>query len=128
VLAVAEAHELPAHVVVYLLMALCLYADDDYEEAAAKLTGMLSCLPGSRWQAPPGVRSPGAAEVRPGEGGVRPGPRGCYMPSSCLRKIFEVRSAAVGAFEDLEELSADGSLEAALCVAGGLPSAILRAT
>ncbi|PZH09240.1 IS4 family transposase [Streptomyces sp. NTH33] len=56
-IAVTEAHEvrvrkLPAHVVVYLLMALCLYADDDYEEVAEKLTGMLSYLPGSRWQAP----------------------------------------------------------------------------
>ncbi|MFE4955961.1 transposase domain-containing protein [Streptomyces sp. NPDC056653] len=37
---------------VYLLMALCLYGDDDYEEVAEKLNGMLSCLPGSRWQAP----------------------------------------------------------------------------
>ncbi|MFI1291771.1 IS4 family transposase [Streptomyces sp. NPDC020792] len=56
-IAVTEAYEqrvrkLPAHVVVYLLMALCLYADDDYEEVAEKLTGMLSYLPGSRWQAP----------------------------------------------------------------------------
>jgi hypothetical protein len=62
-IAVTEAHEvrvrkLPAHVVVYLLMALCLYADDDYEEVAEKLTGMLSYLPGSRWQALPAERSP----------------------------------------------------------------------
>lgn len=56
-IAVTGAHEvrvrkLPAHVVVYLLMALCLYADDDDEEVAEKLTGMLSYLPGSCWQAP----------------------------------------------------------------------------
>jgi hypothetical protein len=34
--------KLPAHVVVYLVMALCLFADDDYEEVAAKVTGSLS--------------------------------------------------------------------------------------
>jgi hypothetical protein len=44
--------KLPAHVVVYLLIALCLYPDDDYEEVAEKLTGMLAHLPGSQWQAP----------------------------------------------------------------------------
>ena len=44
--------KLPAHVVVYLLIALCLYPDDDYEEVAEKLTGMLALVPGARWQAP----------------------------------------------------------------------------
>lgn len=44
--------KLPAHLVVYLLMALCLFPDDDYEEVAEKLTGSLSLLPGSAWQAP----------------------------------------------------------------------------
>jgi hypothetical protein len=44
--------KLPAHVVIYLLIALCLYPDDDYEEVATKLTGMLAHLPGSSWQAP----------------------------------------------------------------------------
>jgi hypothetical protein len=34
--------KLPAHVVAYLSMALCLYADDDYEEVATKVTGALS--------------------------------------------------------------------------------------
>ncbi len=34
--------KLPAHVVAYLTMALCLFADDDYEEVAAKVTGSLS--------------------------------------------------------------------------------------
>ena len=33
--------KLPAHVVAYLTMALCLFADDDYEEVAAKVTGSL---------------------------------------------------------------------------------------
>ncbi|MEW9556237.1 transposase domain-containing protein [Nonomuraea sp. NPDC050783] len=44
--------KLPAHVVIYLLIALCLYPDDDYEEVAEKLTGMLALVPGARWQAP----------------------------------------------------------------------------
>ena len=34
--------KLPPHVVVYLVMALALFADDDYEEAAARLTGTLA--------------------------------------------------------------------------------------
>jgi hypothetical protein len=33
--------KLPPHVVVYLVMALALFADDDYAEAAARLTGTL---------------------------------------------------------------------------------------
>ncbi|WP_182884445.1 transposase domain-containing protein [Microbispora sp. H10885] len=44
--------KLPAHVVVYLLMALCLFADDDYEEVAQKLTGLLAAMPGSQWEPP----------------------------------------------------------------------------
>ena len=34
--------KLPPHVVVYLVMALALFADDDYEEAAARLSGTLA--------------------------------------------------------------------------------------
>jgi hypothetical protein len=34
--------KLPAHVVAYLTMALCLFADDDYEEVATKVTGALA--------------------------------------------------------------------------------------
>src|SRR6266581_1166855 len=33
---------LPAHVVVYLTLALCLFPDDDYTEVATKVTGSLS--------------------------------------------------------------------------------------
>jgi len=33
--------KLPAHVVTYLTLALCLFADDDYEEVAARVTGSL---------------------------------------------------------------------------------------
>ncbi|MEV0316671.1 transposase domain-containing protein [Nonomuraea fuscirosea] len=43
--------KLPAHVMLYLLMALCLFADDDYE-VAEKLTSLLTAEPGVRW-APP---------------------------------------------------------------------------
>jgi Insertion element 4 transposase N-terminal len=46
--------KLPPHVVVYLVMALALFADDDYEEAAARLAGTLAswgCWD-SRWQVP----------------------------------------------------------------------------
>ena len=31
--------KLPPHVMVYFVMALALFADDDYEEVAARLTG-----------------------------------------------------------------------------------------
>ncbi len=34
--------KLPAHVVAYLTMAMCLFPDDDYEEVATKVTGSLS--------------------------------------------------------------------------------------
>jgi hypothetical protein len=34
--------KLPAHVVVYLTLALCLFPDDDYIEVATKVTGSLS--------------------------------------------------------------------------------------
>jgi hypothetical protein len=46
--------KLPPHVVVYLVMALALFADDDYEEAAARLTGTLAswgCWDGA-WEVP----------------------------------------------------------------------------
>jgi Insertion element 4 transposase N-terminal len=33
--------KLPAHVVTYLTLALCLFAEDDYEEVATKVTGSL---------------------------------------------------------------------------------------
>ncbi|MCA1672427.1 MAG: transposase domain-containing protein, partial [Actinobacteria bacterium] len=33
--------KLPAHVVAYLTMALCLFTEDDYEEVATKVTGAL---------------------------------------------------------------------------------------
>ena len=33
--------KLPAHVVTYLTLALCLFADDDYEEVATRVTGSL---------------------------------------------------------------------------------------
>ncbi|MEU6798675.1 transposase domain-containing protein [Nonomuraea wenchangensis] len=44
--------KLPAHVVIYLLIALCLFPNDDYEEVAEKLTGILMFAPGSRWEPP----------------------------------------------------------------------------
>jgi len=45
-------------------------------------------------------------------------PRGCYIASSRLRNLLEFRSGvSAGAFNDLEESPADGSLEAALRVA-----------
>ena len=33
--------KLPAHVVTYLTLGLCLFPDDDYEEVAARVTGSL---------------------------------------------------------------------------------------
>ena len=45
---------LPPHVVAYLTMGLCLFADDDYEEVATKVTGSLSrfgCWDAA-WQVP----------------------------------------------------------------------------
>ena len=36
--------KLPPHVMVYFTMALALFADDDYEEVAARLTETLACV------------------------------------------------------------------------------------
>jgi len=47
--------KLPAHVTAYLTMALCLFAEDDYEEVAAKVTESLDrfgCWDAS-WSVPP---------------------------------------------------------------------------
>jgi hypothetical protein len=46
--------KLPPHVVLYFVMGLCLFRDDDYEEVAAKVTGSLSswgCWD-ARWSPP----------------------------------------------------------------------------
>nr|WP_260408347.1 IS4 family transposase [Planomonospora venezuelensis] len=62
--------KLPAHVTLYLLMALCLFADDDYEEVTEKLTGLLTAVPGVRWE-PPTRGAVTQARQRLGAGVVR---------------------------------------------------------
>jgi hypothetical protein len=49
--------KLPPHVVVYLVMALALFADEDYEEVAARLAGTLGGWGGwdSGWQVTKGA-------------------------------------------------------------------------
>ena len=60
--------------------------------------------------------------VLQGAGAAVVGPRGCYIASSRLGEILGVHAgASVGMLKDLEELTADCSLEAALRVARGLP-------
>jgi hypothetical protein len=46
--------KLPAHVIAYLTMGLCLFSEDDYEEVATKVTGSLSAWGcwDARWSAP----------------------------------------------------------------------------
>src|SRR5918997_145340 len=46
--------KLPAHVVAYLTMGMCLFAEDDYEEVATKVTGSLSAWGcwDARWSVP----------------------------------------------------------------------------
>src|SRR5258706_1706640 len=77
--------KLPAHVVAYLTLALCLFPDDDYTEVATKVTGSLSRF--GCWDASWRVAAPSRVrEGRPrGGGGVfgcvvcgggRPGRRG----------------------------------------------------
>src|ERR1700722_713422 len=60
--------KLPPHVMVYFVMALALFADDDYEEVAARLTETLrgwDCWDG----ADPGRDHPGPAAARSGAAG-----------------------------------------------------------
>src|SRR5258707_2155647 len=81
--------KLPPHVMVYLVMALALFAEDDYEEVAARLTETLTSwggwddsggLPtsGGITQAPqgPGDEAPAGVVAeggRPGRGELKPG-------------------------------------------------------
>jgi len=74
---------LPAHVVSYLTMALCLFGDDDYTEVATKVTGALSrfgCWDAS-WQVP---TSSGITQAR-----KRLGP-------AVMADVFEGVAQAVG--------------------------------
>jgi len=60
--------KLPPHVMVYFAMALTLFADDDYEEAAARLAGTLmgwGCWDAG-WEVPTSGGSP-----RPASGWAR---------------------------------------------------------
>jgi hypothetical protein len=77
---------LPPHVVVYLTMALCLFAEDDYEEVATKVTGALTrfgCWD-SCWQVP---SSSGITQAR-----VRLG-------APVMEEIFESVVAPVGTMD-----------------------------
>ena len=64
--------KLPPHVMVYLVMALALFADDDYEEVAARLAETLrgwGCWERD-WEVPTSGRDhPGPAAARPRAGG-----------------------------------------------------------
>ena len=66
--------KLPPHVMVYFVMALALFADDDYEEVAARLTETL-CGGGAAGMRTgrrrPGRDHPGPAAARPGAAGRR---------------------------------------------------------
>jgi hypothetical protein len=44
--------KLPPHVMVYFVMALALFADEDYEEVAARLTGVLRGWGEAEWEVP----------------------------------------------------------------------------
>ena len=44
--------KLPPHVMVYFVMALALFADEDYEEVAARLTGALRGWGEAEWEVP----------------------------------------------------------------------------
>jgi hypothetical protein len=61
--------KLPPRVVAYLVMALALFADEDYEEVAARLAGTLADWDGweESWGRVPGLRGdhPGPAAARP---------------------------------------------------------------
>jgi len=70
--------KLPPRVVAYLVMALALFADEDYEEVAARLAGTFA-----NWD---GWRSPGTGR-RPRAGSPRPGSVWDPSPSrSCSRR------------------------------------------
>src|SRR6202795_2189665 len=61
--------KLPPRVVAYLVMALALFADEDYEEVAARLAGTLADWAAGR--SPGGGCRPPAGSRRPGSGSAR---------------------------------------------------------
>src|SRR2546421_7213403 len=65
--------KLPPHVMVYFVMALALFADEDYAEVAARLAGGLRGWRGwdPGWGPTPGALTPAPQRVRP-----EPGPEG----------------------------------------------------
>ena len=78
--------KLPPHVMVYLVMALALFADDDYEEVAARLAETLRGWGG--WEeglggADVGRDHPGPAAARPRAAG-----RGVLRRSRCRSRIW----------------------------------------
>jgi hypothetical protein len=62
--------KLPAHVMVYFAMAMCLFPDDDYEEVAQKLTGALAFTQG--WDAAWAVPTSGAVTQARARLGIEP--------------------------------------------------------
>lgn len=75
--------KLPPHVAAYLTMALCLFADDDYEEVATKVTGALTrfgCWDAS-WSVP---TASGISQARQ------------RLGASVMAEIFESVAAPVG--------------------------------
>ena len=82
--------KLPPHVMVYFVMALALFADDDYEEVAARLAGTLrgwGCWDAG-WEVPTRAGSP-----RPGSGSAR-------------SRMAEVFSQVGGPVADLDTIGA----------------------
>ena len=75
--------KLPPHVMVYFVMALALFADDDYEEVAARLTETLQGWGCGqvRWP-PPGLLLPVSRGSIPGALGLRTPNRRIALSSS----------------------------------------------
>jgi len=78
--------KLPAHVVAYLTMAMCLFAEDDYEEVATKVTGSLN-----RWGCWDAAWSP------PTAGGITQARK--RLGRKVLAEVFERVAEPVGTLD-----------------------------
>ena len=87
--------KLPPRVVAYLVMALALFADEDYEEVAARLAGTFADWDG--WEESWGRAPTRAGSPRPGSGSAPSPSKSCSRRSRGRSRTWSPRGRSSGA-------------------------------